>query len=191
MMSAPGASDVLAWARLPAVTTTIQTLYGAAASANTDIFMYLERVPMSVLSEHERQEGIRLERYEPTWTFDQWERGRVFDATSECKWERFGSHIHLVYCGPQPPDGFAIIPDAAQTWRDQDYYLWGERVSDVDKQTLGLPLHEPAFVELQIPRILRYPVSLSAERVCLKVREFYTKTGQLWYARWCSVFEVP
>jgi hypothetical protein len=186
-MSEPAAREVLAWARLPAISATIHAL----AEAHADALLYLERVPSQMLNDRERQQGIRLEPYQRACDLDQWERGRLFHPAYECKWERYGSLVHLVYCGPHPPDGWTIIPETPATSHDQTYYLWGKRVSAADCVSLGLSPDARAFVELQIPRILRYPVSESAERVCLIIREWYTAAGQVWYARWCALHEEP
>lgn len=175
-----------AWAELTSVTLAIQKIKWSEMAC-----MYLELVPLRLIKAQEQHEGIRLERYNATTAFDSWQRGRVFDAACELKWEWRNNVFHTVYCGPEPPTEFTIVPLQAARTQETAYYLWGKRVRDSDLQTLGLSPKDYVFVELQAPHILRYPVSQSAQRVKVAVREWYASDGSLCYARWCKLEEEP
>jgi hypothetical protein len=146
--------------------------------------MYLERVPHIWLDEGERRHGVQLIQYKSDTPFDDWQRGRVFNAEQELKWEQRQQQFHVVYCGQQPPQGLMPVSLDAASQQTQAYYLWGARVREADRELLGLDTATPAFVELQIPRILHYPVAPQQDRVRVQVCEFYAADGQLCYARW-------
>ena len=175
-------SEQAAWAQLASITNVVRAL-----DWSDKTYMYLECVPQTWLDEQERGQGIRLENYDHATAFDTWQRGRIFNEHQEIKWEQAGEQFHIVYCGLTPPEGFTPIPLDAEQHRRQVYYLWGERVKDSDRAKLGIPADVPAYVELQIPRILRYQVDTSQERVQVIICEFYTSDGQLCYARWCGL----
>jgi hypothetical protein len=71
--------------------------------------------------------------------------------------------------------------------REPAYFLWGQQVRPEDRERLELAQGEPAFVELRIPRVLRYPSR--ARRVRVQVRELLGPDGGLQYARWAGVIE--
>ena len=49
---------------------------------------------------------------------------------------------------------------------------------------------EAAFMQLQIPRVLRYPLPGKKQYARLLAREFYAANGDLAYARWLGLQEV-
>jgi len=178
-------NEQTAWAELPDVADVIRTM-----SWSDSTYMYLEKVPQAWLDDAARQSGIQLQRYAADTTFDAWQRGRVFDTRQELKWEYCQQRFHVVYCGHQPPEGWTLAPLHAVRQQVQTYYLWGSRVQDTDRAHLGLAPDTPAFVELQIPRILQYPILTQGARVQVRVYEFYAADGQLCYARWSGLEEV-
>ncbi len=179
-------SEQTAWALLPDISTTIQAIVWAE-----DAYMYLEQVPQRFIDGQARQAGLCLKRYDAHTTFETWQRGRVFDAQHEIKWEWQGSKFHVVYCGSTTPANLTPYPLPAVDQRLEYYYTWGQRVRSEDYELLGLNPEVPAFIELQIPRILYYPVAQTARRVQVSVKEFYGTNGHLCYARWCGLREDP
>ena len=175
-------TEQAAWAKLTSIAEVVRTL-----AWSEETHMYLERVPHAWVDDQEREQGIRLEHYDNATVFDSWQRGRIFNADQEIKWEQTGEQFHGVYCGDTPPKGFTPIPLGADHQRVQAYYLWGQRVKDSDYEKLGISTEISAYVELQIPRILRYPVATQPERVKVAICEFYAPDGQLCYARWCGL----
>jgi hypothetical protein len=176
-------NERVVWAEIPSVAALVRLL----PWANTATYMYLERVPSVWLDAAARQNGVQLQRYAAETVFDTWERGRIFDAEQELKWEQRPQGFHAVYCGLHPPDAWAMVGLYSAYHKEQTYYLWGRSVQASDRELLGLDAETPAFVELQIPRILQYPAPTSQERVRVNIREFYTTDGQLCYARWCGL----
>lgn len=178
-------NEQTAWAHLPDITATIQSVAWSENAA-----MYLERVPLALLDEQEIASGIWFERYQNDMDFTPWQRGRVFDEQHEVKWVWNNHTFHIVSCGQQIPPALTPFPLNAVRVEEVGYYLWGVRVKDKDRATIGLLPDKMAFVEMQIPRILRYPVTKTAMRVQVRVKEFYASNGQLCYARWCGLNEV-
>lgn len=175
-------TEYTAWADVPSVVDVLRAMPWAETAC-----MYLERMPQTWLDEVARQQGVRCQRYDAATPFDTWERGRVFDAQQELKWERYPVGFHAVYCGVQPPAGWTGVDLHTEQRRDCTYYLWGTRVPDADRALLGVAPEAPVFVELQIPRLLVYPVPLQQRRVQIRIAEFYAANGQLCYARWCGI----
>jgi hypothetical protein len=157
--------------------------------------MLLEQVPTTWLDAEERRQGIRLERFDPATDFDAWTRGRIFDAGFELRWERSDGAFQAVYCGlPEMtlPDfqavdlGAGVQPSEA----DPGYYLWGRKVQEEDLHQIGAAAGSLVFVELQVPRLLHYPVAPTAQRVQLRVQEYRDPSGALVYYRWRGLEEV-
>ena len=179
-------NEQTAWAGLLDVADVIRTMSWSDSAA----YMYLEKVPQTWLDDAARQNGIQLQCYAADTPFDAWQRGRIFDPRQELKWEYCQQRFHVVYCGYQPPKGWTLVPLHAVRQQAQSYYLWGTRVQDTEHMRLGLAPDIPTFVELQIPRILQYPVITQRAHVRVHVYEFYAADGQLCYARWHGLEEV-
>jgi hypothetical protein len=153
-------------------------------------YAYLEHIPTKWMGNRGSREGLQLIQYNPGTPFNQWQRGRIFDATQELKWEWFAGKFHLVYCGPNPPDGLTerLTVTGAQ---QRAYFTWGTRVPDDNRKALGIAQTESAYIELQIPRVLHYPVDPTSERVKIGILEWYAPDGRLLYSRWNAVLPVP
>lgn len=183
-------NDHLSRARMGSIAPSIQ-----AMDWPKDAAVWLERVPVAFLTDPQRADGIRLERFDANTQFDDWARGRIFAEMGELRWERQDGMFDAVFCGDaQDPAGFTLeteqdLSASEITTMINSYYLWGTRVGTRDLQKLGLDTQTSAFVELQIPRVLDYPVSLAARRVKVAVREFYALNGLLVYARFCGFEE--
>ena len=177
-------SEQIAWQSLSSVADIVAALPWANPA-----WMYLERVPRSFLDQAAIDSALRLERFNHAETFDDWERGRVFDATQEIKWEQIGKNFHVVYCGAAPPSALTIAPVAVSNTDNPNprYFLWGQNVQTKDRAVLGIGQSDPAYIELRIPRVLRYPLPLSARRARVQVHEIFGTDGTLCYARWAGV----
>ncbi|MBU0496240.1 MAG: hypothetical protein KKA73_07125 [Chloroflexi bacterium] len=184
-------TDTIMWARLDDPAAPVSALAWPRPS-----YMYLERVPEAWLDEAERQSGLRLELLDPATQFQVWERGRVFCDTCELHWEKLAGAFQVVYVGPPANlPGFELAEDLdlrATEVRTRSYYLWGSRVSDEQLDLVGtskLPDSE-IFIELKVPRILRYPVSPQAGRVKVKVCEYVDPvSGDMVYYRFQGLEE--
>jgi len=183
-------ADCFLYARLEQISPVIRAL-----TWTQDAIMWLEHIPLTFLTETERAHGIRLEWFDPLATFDEWARGRIFAPAGELRWEQQDGKFGAVFCGESVElSDFmretdpALQPEQLMVY-ERSYYLWGTSVKAKDLPILGLPAETIAFVELQIPRILRYPVSSNAKRVKLKVKEFVAADGTLAYARFVGLEE--
>jgi len=178
-------NETLAFGFLSSLASVIK-----AVSWSDKTVMWLETALDHFLSDDEREHGLRFELYQADQPFEHWPHGRIFDETAELKWEKEGGQFHVVYCGSfAPPAGMQPAVNEAIKHEDSSYYLWGSRIKNEDRADLGLQSDEAVFAELKIPRILRYPVSTKAERVKLKVREFYNAEGALIFTRFVGLEE--
>ena len=196
--AATQATETTAWAQLADVADVIQ-----ACAWEAPAWVWLERVPACYVERNPRETGFVLKQYPqglPTdLDLNQWQIGRVFDATQEVQWQWLprsadSGVFHAVWCGQgQPPAGFTVQAHGGSSQRDQAYFLWGRRVSPADLKALKLsaPPDEAVFMQLQIPRPLRYPLVGNKDFAQLQVREFYAPNGELTYARLCGLGEYP
>lgn len=180
------AGERAAWAAVSSVADLV-----AAVRWATPAWMYLERVPQVYLEPRQLPEALRLAALDPKTAFDGWERGRVFDAGQELRWERGRGEFHAVYCGAAPPAGMAAVELGAEGAREPAYYLWGQQVRPEDRERIGRRGDKSAFIELRIPRVLHYPVTADVRRVRVRVNELLGADGGLRYARWAGVEEAP
>jgi hypothetical protein len=185
-------TDVIQWARIETLETAIAALEPLDAC-----YMYLERVPDEWLTGEDRRDGLRLEKFDPDEDFDRWERGRIFCADFELRWERLDGAFQAVYVGaPAELPGFAPSADLNlddKTLEERSYMLWGNRVPDDQLETVGTEEREgqPAFIEFQVPRVFYYPASDQAQRVRLQVREYVEPdSGARCYYRFLGLEEI-
>lgn len=160
----------------------------------TESLLMLERVPSAFLSDDERQRGICLRKFDAEEKLEVWEQGRIFHKDFELRWEKHDGVFVAVYIGklkvlPMPH----TKPLSDFEVQDDSYYLWGEKMT-ADTLTL-IDQSETAnlFLELQIPRLLRYPVSNRNERfrVKLSARHYMNPdTGTLEFYRFRQLEEV-
>ncbi len=165
-----------------------------ALASPPESLMMLERVPSSFLSDDEREKGICLRKYDDGEDFEAWEYGRIFHDDFELRWEKQSEAFSVVYIGEpkalQIPD---TKPLSDFETRDDSYYLWGEKMTEDTLKLVGQPKTANLFLELQIPRLLRYPVSNRNEkfRVKLSARHYLNaKTGALEFYRFRHLEEV-
>jgi hypothetical protein len=138
-----------------------------------DAVMFLERLPDRWMNREEIADGIRLDIYDAAINLTQWERGRVFCEQWELRWEG----ERAIYTGaPALLTNFVAGPDLSQSVRQEtSYYLWGKRQGQ-------------RFIELQVARILSYPVT-AGNRVKLRVVEWFEDAGELIASRFIGLEE--
>lgn len=125
--------------------------------------MFLERVPTRWLDNAEITDGLRLTAYEAGTDWKTWARGRVFCPEWELRWEG----ARAVYIGVTTTlPNFVAGPDLSPcTRRETRYYLWGQRDGS-------------RFIELQVARVLIYPIT-TGTRVKLRVAEWFDTAGEM------------
>lgn len=156
--------------------------------------MMLERVPSTFLSDDEREKGICLRKYDISENFEAWEQGRIFHDDFELRWEKQDSAFAVVYIGGTKELPMTNSrPLSNLETQDESYYLWGEKVTADTLELIGQPETTNLFLELQIPRLLHYPVSRKNKkfRVKLSARHYLnTETGSLEFYRFRHLEEV-
>jgi len=163
----------------------------------SDTLMILEKLPAGWIEfeRHQPDSGLKFTRFNEDEDFSVWGRGRIFNQTAELRWEQTGSGFQVVYIGP-PIALSELTADATFNLADVDkretcYYLWGQRMSKDQLKDINWPDQAATdiFVELQTPRVLRYPVETGVVgRLKLQVMEYYTQqTGHLLMYRFKGV----
>lgn len=161
----------------------------------SESLMMLECVPITFLSDDERENGICLREYDASENFEAWEQGRIFHNDFELRWEKHDGGFVVVYIGEPKPlpmphtkplSDFDVQPDS--------YYLWGEKMTADTLKLIGQPETASLFLELQIPRLLCYPVSDNGNekfRVKLSARHYLNSaTGALEFYRFLHLEKV-
>ncbi len=156
--------------------------------------MMLERVPSTFLSDDEREKGICLRQYDASENFEAWEQGRIFHDDFELRWEKQDSTFTVIYIG-EPKELPMLATRALSDFEHQDdsYYLWGEKMTEDTLELIGQPETTNLFLELQIPRLLHYPVSSenNKSRIKLSARHYLNlETGALEFYRFRHLEEV-
>ena len=176
------------WHRAETLNSIVQSLNCPAES-----LMMLERLPTTFLDDADRENGICLRKFDTDENFDAWERGRIFHEDFELHWEKESGEFTVVYIGKQ-----IDLPTFTEEVREEmesqvvDYYLWGEKVMKDQLRLIGQPETENLFLELQIPRLLRYPVPNQDKktRIKLSVRHYLNaETGTLEFYRFLDLEE--
>ncbi len=184
-MSADDFTERAAYADVNKVTDLVSVVVWVSPA-----WMYLERVPQDYLEPKAQLSAIHFATLDVTTNFNSWERGRIFDANRELRWERIGGDFHVVYCGIAPPASMTELDLENSTVRETHYYLWGQQVRADDRERVGLLPDQSAFIELRIPHVLHYPLPPSARRAQVRVRELLGVDGSLRYVRWAGLREA-
>ena len=175
-------SEIIQCAKLDDLSATVSTLTWPEVS-----YMYLERVPNSWLIAPHPDETLRLAHFDATTSFNEWERGRLFCADFELRWQKQDGAFQTVYVGQDIElPAFERADELKwQKTRPNCHYLWGSRVSNQKLKTIGAKREagSEVFVALRIPRILRYPVSAKAKHVKLVIREYIDSSERVIYHR--------
>lgn len=185
-------SDIIQWAHTADLSPVV-----AALTWSDPGYMYLERVPYAWLTEAEIENGLRLEKLDPTEDWNTWERGRLFCADFELRWEKLDGVFQAVYVGlPTDLPGFVPADDMSlddKTVEIHSYWMWGNRVPDDKLATVGAERRpdQNVFIEFVVPRLLYYPVSDAAQQVKLRVCQYIDpESGALAYYRFCGLEEL-
>lgn len=149
-------------------------------SPKAPALMLLEEQPHHVIERDARQDLLRFELFNPASDFTRSTSGRIFHTMGELRWERSDSALQIVYTGHKdfrpeqlpvaretPLDGYIAI--------DRAYFLFGKRLDEKELFLIGPRAQPGDFVEVRIPRLLRYPrVNMleGAERVQLVICEY-------------------
>ncbi len=165
-----------------------------ALDSTSELLVMLERVPNVFLSDDELKPGICLQVYDASENFEVWERGRIFYNSFELRWEKQDGIFVIVYIG-EPAELPMPHTESLSEFETQDetYYLWGERMSTDNLKAIGQPEQTNLFLELQIPRVLSYPVSNRGgqSRVKISIRHYLNaETGALEFYRFRHLEEV-
>ena len=99
----------------------------------------------------------------------EWDKGRVFDDTSDLKWERENSRFHLVWIKDQEniPDGWNT--EKANLNGSREILLWGNQINGKNE-----------WYEKQIPRIFKYPIK-NVIRAYVVLNEYLLGDGSKYY----------
>jgi len=182
-------TEQLCWGKTAHLLSIVQAL-----DCPLEALMMLERVPSSFVSEAEQEKGICLRKYDASENFEAWERGRIFHNDFELRWEKQDGPFVAVYIGKPktlPMLDAKLLSDFET--QDESYYLWGEKMTTADLKRIKQPETANLFLELQIPRLLSYPVSNRNEkfRVKLSARHYLnSETGTLEFYRFQHLEEV-
>lgn len=105
-----------------------------------------------------------------------WDKGRVFDGTSEIRWERDEDGFHLVWIKDNGniPEGWT--KESLKFLDRREMLLWGERIDSKDE-----------WFEKQVPRILEYPARGPGGRVYAVLNEYEITEDNSWIYRFKEV----
>lgn len=161
----------------------------------SESLIMLERVPNTFLSDDERDKGICLRKYDKDENFEVWEHGRIFHNDFELRWEKQDRGFGVVYIGQ--PKALSMLDTKSLSdfeLQDDSYFLWGEKVTADTLKLINRPETANLFLELQIPRLLCYPVSDNGNekfRMKLSARHYLnSETGVLEFYRFLHLEKV-
>jgi hypothetical protein len=149
-------------------------------------------VPTRWLSEEESKNGICFICFDMTIAFNQWQAGRIFDSKKEFLWQMNNDgQFQVIYTGEEMdlPELNLINED----WQDfqTSYLLWGRSLNSTELKSLRIQEDTTIFLELQLPRLLNYPVAVSQDkkhRLRLNIIEYKDKeTGCIQHYRFHSL----
>lgn len=100
----------------------------------------------------------------------EWDKGRVFDNTSEVRWEREKNSFHLVWIKDQGNIPDAWSKEMLALLGSREILLWGNQIASKNE-----------WYEKQIPRIFEYPVKDSGSRVYAVLNEYLRRDGSKLY----------
>jgi hypothetical protein len=152
-------------------------------------FVLVEQIPRRLLtSVEQREELLRFARQEDGVDVSTSTSGRIFHRDFELRWERQAQGTEtarVVYLGKPEALPAQLAPGqkldewrADLTPRTRKYFLFGTLLDAEQLREMGLPEDRPAYAEVRVSRLLRYP--MTAQRLQLMVREYVEKnTGLL------------
>ncbi len=97
----------------------------------------------------ENIDEIIFEKFSDKFTFDAWDKGRLFGEKSELKWiKRKGTyHMVLITDGAVPGNFLTYRVESIEEGPLRQIFLWGEKDTGVE-----------GWYDPKIPKILKYPV---------------------------------
>ncbi len=103
----------------------------------------------------ENIDEIVFEKFSDKFTFDAWDKGRLFGEKSELKWiKRKGTyHMVLITDGAVPGNFVTYRVESIEEGPLRQIYLWGEKNTDTKTEKDVEGWYDP-----KIPKILKYPV---------------------------------
>ncbi len=148
-----------------------------------DAFFLAVQLPLHVVvTPEQRQDLLLFVPFAANLPVANYMSGRVFHRDFELRWEKEDGKLRAVYLGIQKycPSSLKFVQNVTMQ-SPKYYYLFGERIQQVDRQKIGKPVREGDFAEVRIPRLLRYPPVLEdARRVLVAVCESIDQqTGQV------------
>lgn len=139
--------------------------------------------------QEKEQEKIFLGTLDKEFNTEDWAKGRIFCQAAEVRWRYSNGGYQVIFTGnghgtsSLKPAEINLTDCSAH---DTKHLLWGERLRNPGEY--GIESEDSVFLEIQIPRLLFYPVPESTDRVWLHVREFISKeTGLLVHSRWLGL----
>jgi len=188
-------SEIVYYGTVSDIEPIIQTF-----PADVKTFMILERIPTGWIdfNYYDPHSGLKFTQFNDDENFNEWGRGRIFNQRAELRWEQTKAGFQMVYVGAsvEMPDLIAddtINLTNTEKKEGDSYYLWGQRMSKEQLEDMRWdPTATNVFVELQTPRVLRYPVQAKVRgRLKLQVVEYFEpNTGQLLAYRFQGVEAV-
>ena len=152
-------SALIAAKDLPALVSRYQP------APNVSTFMLLESRAQGIVEPEDRQDLLRFLLFDPQFTFARYTSGRVFHRYAELRWETVASAVRVVFSGR-----ITYLPELPRTQEEptsevldgyrptiRTYFLYGKRLDAKQLNRIGPPAQEGDFVEVRIPRLLRYP----------------------------------
>lgn len=135
--------------------------------------------------QREGQEKIVFDVFQQQPDIGEWAKGCVFCRNGEVRWFQAHGGYQVVFTGEECNSSLepADINLTDCDIQEPKYLLWGKKLDNPEEY--GIASESSVFLEMQIPRLLTYPVSDDTDRVWLHVREFISqKTGLLVHSRW-------
>ncbi len=146
-------------------------------------FLLLETLPQQVVSDEKRQGLLCFARLgdmkaDKNINLASCTSGRIFSPAFELRWEQEAGTTRVVYLGEpcELPPLQGQRQDTFSPVGKKTYYLFGTRLAEDDLATMGIqPDGKDAtyYAEVRIPRLLRYPLATSAQRMQLMVGEYH------------------
>lgn len=133
----------------------------------------------------ECQEKIVFDFFRQQPDIGGWAQGCVFCRNGEVRWCKANGGYQVVYTGEECVSSLksADINLTKCEMQKTKYLLWGKKLDNPEEY--GLEVKGSVFLEIQIPRLLAYPVPDDVDMVWLHVREFISpKIGFLVHSRW-------
>ncbi len=151
-----------------------------------------EQQPARFLMKDEQSALLIFVPFEQTLPFSTYTSGRIFHRDFELRWQQDEDGTHVVYLGTRDHCPLSLQKvQEVEISSTRAYYLFGERVGAKRAEEIGEPVREGDYIEVRVPRLLRYPIQSTKPRVTLRVCESIDKlTGEVIYYRFQGIEEA-